>query len=264
MSPDYYSPSAFTTTALSEPASYHETILYLKWQHAMAEEIAALERTSMWDLVHCPPCVRPITCKLVYKVKTRSDGSLERYKARLVARDFQQEQGRDYDETFAPVAYMITIHTLLTVVSVRQWSIYQFDVKNVFFNGELCEDIYMRPPPEYSVPDGMVCHFRRSLYDLKHASEAWFQRFASVVTAVVFFISAHDSALFVHVPPCGRTLLLYVDNMIITGDDPEYIVFVKTRLSDQFLMSNLSHWVTFLELRSPPHLRNSLSQEKYI
>jgi hypothetical protein len=86
--------------------------------------------------VPCPPCVCPITCKWVYKVKTHSDGSLERYKARLVARSFQQEQGRDYDENFV-VAHMTTIHTLLTVTSVREWSIPQLDVKNIFLNGEL-------------------------------------------------------------------------------------------------------------------------------
>jgi hypothetical protein len=73
--------------------------------------------------VPCPPYVRLITCKWVYKVKTRSDGSLECYKARLVACDFQQEHGRDYDETFALVAHMTTIHTLLVVASVREWSI---------------------------------------------------------------------------------------------------------------------------------------------
>jgi hypothetical protein len=86
--PDYYSPSTFTVTALSELASYCDAILHLEWQHAMVEEIAALERTGMWDIVPYPPCVRPITCKWVYKVKTRFDGSLERYKARLVAHDF--------------------------------------------------------------------------------------------------------------------------------------------------------------------------------
>jgi hypothetical protein len=75
--------------------------------------------------VPCPSRVRPITCKWVNKVKTRSDSSLERYKARLVTRGFQQEQGRDYDETFAPVAYMTTIHALLGVASVRAWSISQ-------------------------------------------------------------------------------------------------------------------------------------------
>jgi hypothetical protein len=78
--PDCYSPSAFTVTALSEPASYRDAILHPEWQHAMAEEIAALEWTDTWDLVPCPPRVRPITCKWIYKVKTRSNGSFERYK----------------------------------------------------------------------------------------------------------------------------------------------------------------------------------------
>jgi hypothetical protein len=122
--------------------------------------------------VPCPSRVRLITCKWVYKVKIHSNGSLERYKARLVARGFQQEQGRDYDETFAPVAHMTTIHTLLVVSSIREWSIPQLDVKNDFLNSELHEDVYMRPPPGYSVPKGMVCHLRRSLYGLKQAPRA--------------------------------------------------------------------------------------------
>jgi len=201
----------------------------------MAEEIAALERTGTWDLVPLPPHVTPITCKWVYKVKTRSDGSLERYKARLVARGFQQEQGRDYEETFAPVAHMTTVRTLLAVASVRQWSISQLDVKNAFLNGELREEVYMQPPPGYSVPDGLVCRLRRSLYGLKQAPRAWFERFSSVVIDAGFTPSAHDPALFVHTSPRGRTLLLlYVDDMIITGDDSQYIDFVKQRLSETF------------------------------
>jgi hypothetical protein len=123
---------------------------------------------------------------------------------------------------------MTTIHTLLVVSFIREWSISQLDMKNVFLNGELREDVYMRPPPGYSVPEGMVCDLRRSLYGLKQAPRAWFQHFASVVTSASFSASAYDPALFVHVSPRGQTLLLlYVDDMIITGDDPEYIAFVK-------------------------------------
>jgi hypothetical protein len=165
--PNCYSLSTYTTTTLSEPASYRDDILHPEWQHTMAEEIAALKQTDTWDLMPCPPCVRLITYEWVYKVKTRSDGSLKCYKAHLVACGFQQEQGRDYDETFAPIAHMTTIRTILSVTSIQEWSISKLDVKNAFLNGELCEDVYMDPPPGYSIPKGMVCHLRRSLYGLK-------------------------------------------------------------------------------------------------
>jgi hypothetical protein len=167
----------------------------------MAEEIAALERTGTWDLVSPPSGVHPITRKWVYKIKTRSDGSLERYKARLVARGFQQEQGRDYDETIAPVVHMTTVRTLLAGASVRHWSVSQLDVQNAFLNGEQREEVYMQPPLGYSVPDGMVYHLRRSFYGLKQASHTWFERFASVVTVAGFSPRAHD-------PRCVFTFLL--------------------------------------------------------
>jgi hypothetical protein len=232
----------------------------------MAEEIAALERTGTWDLVPLPPDITPITCKWVYKVKTRSDGSLERYKARLVARGFQQEQGRDYDETFAPVAHMTTVRTLLAVASVRQWSISQLDVKNAFLNGELREEVYMQPPPGYSVPSGMVCRLRRSLYGLKQAPRAWFQRFSSIITDVGFTPSDHDPALFVHTSSRGRTLLLlYVDDMLITGDDSHFIDLVKKRLSDKLLMSDLGPLRYFLGIEVISTSAGIfLSQEKYM
>src|SRR3954471_7555900 len=186
--PNRYSPSQYGLSVASEPTSYRYAEHHPEWQLAMAEEIAALERTVTWDLVSPPPGVRPITCKWVYKIKTRSDGSLERYKARLVARGFQQEHDRDYDETFAPVAHMTTVRTLLAVSSVRQWSISQLDVQNAFLNGELREEVYMQPPQGYYAPDGMVCRLRRSLYGLKQAPRAWFERFTSVVTAAGFLL----------------------------------------------------------------------------
>ena len=180
----------------------------------MAEEIATLEHTGTWDLVPHLAHVRPITYKWVYKVKTRSDGSLERYKARLVARGFQQEHDRDYDKTFAPVAHMTTVRSLLAVASVHEWSISQLDVKNVFLNGELREEVYMQPPLGYSVPEGMVCRLRRSLYGLKQAPRAWFQHFASVVTAAGFSASAHDPALFVHTS--SLVVVLLFSSMLMT------------------------------------------------
>ena len=107
-------------------------------------------------LVPLPSRAVPITCKWVFKVKTRSDGTVERYKAWLMARGFQQEHGRDYDETFAPVAHMTTIRTLIAVAVVRQWSLFQMDVKNVFLHGDLQHEVYMLPPPSLPASPGLV------------------------------------------------------------------------------------------------------------
>ena len=109
------------------------------------------------------------------KVKTKADGSIERYKARLVARGFQQSYGLDYEETFAPVAHMTTVRALIVVAAIRSWTISQLDVKNAFLHGDLHEEVYMHPPPSVKVPDGYVCRLRRTLYGLKQAPRAWFE-----------------------------------------------------------------------------------------
>ena len=183
----------------------------------MSEELVALQRTSTWELVPLPAYAIPITCKWVYKVKTKADGSIEQYKARLVARGFQQSYGRDYEETFAPVAHMTTVRALIAVAAIRSWIISQLDVKNAFLHGDLHKEVYMQPPPGVDAPSGHVCRLRRALYGLKQAPHVWFERFVTVVRAAGFSPSEHDPALFIHVCPRGRTLLLlYVDDMLIT------------------------------------------------
>ena len=213
----------------------------------MSEELAALDRTGTWEIVPLPSHAVPITCKWVFKIKTKSDGSLERYKARLVARGFQQTQGRDYEETFAPVAHMTTVRTMIAVAASRSWTISQMDVKNAFLHGELHEEVYMHPPPGVDVPSGQVCRLRRALYGLKQAPRAWYERFVSVIIEAGFSPSPHDPALFIHTSSRGRTLLLlYVDDMLITGDDAEHISLIKRHLSQQFQMTDLGPLSYFL------------------
>jgi hypothetical protein len=123
----------------------------------MTEELAALDCTGTWDLIPLLSHAMPITFKWVFKIKTNSDGSIERYKARLVARGFQQTQGRDYDETFAPVAHVIIVRTLIAVAATSSWTISQMDVRNAYLHGDLHEEIYMQPPPGVDAPSGYVC-----------------------------------------------------------------------------------------------------------
>ena len=134
----------------------------------MQEELTALQTNHTWDIVTCPSSIKPIGCKWVYSVKLKSDGSLDRYKARLVALGNRQEYGIDYEETFAPVAKMTTVRTVLAIAASQSWPLYQMDVKNAFLHGDLKEEVYMRLPngiPSSSKTD--VARLRRSLYDLK-------------------------------------------------------------------------------------------------
>ena len=139
----------------------------------MQEELTALQTNHTWDIVTCPSSIKPIGCKWVYSVKLKSDGSLDRYKARLVALGNRQEYGIDYEETFAPVAKMTTVRTVLAIVASQSWPLYQMDVKNAFLHGDLKEEVYMRLPngiPSSSKTD--VARLRRSLYGLKQAPRA--------------------------------------------------------------------------------------------
>ena len=111
------------------------------WQQAMEAELKALEENHTWDIVSCPPHVKPIGSKWIYTVKLKSDGSLDRYKSRLVALGNNQEYGLNYEETFALVAKMTTVRTTLAIASSKSWPLHQMDVKNAFLNGDLKEEI---------------------------------------------------------------------------------------------------------------------------
>ena len=125
----------------------------------MKEELDALSKNHTWDLVTLPPGKSVVGCKWIYKIKTRSNGSIECYKVRLVAKGFTQEYGIDYEETFALVARISSVHVLLVVVAAAsKWDLFQMDVKNAFFNRDLSEEVYMQPPPGLSVESSKVCH----------------------------------------------------------------------------------------------------------
>lgn len=136
----------YTTLLLHyEPSSYKEAISNPLWQNAMQEELQALKKAQTWDIVPIAHGMSVVGSKWVYKVKTRSVGKIDRYKARLVAKGFNQEYKIDYEETFAPVACITSVRSLLGISAAPRWSLYQMDVKNAFLNGDLAEEVYMRP-----------------------------------------------------------------------------------------------------------------------
>ena len=121
----------FVAEALKDP----------NWRNAMIEEINVQIRHHTWDLASPVTAINVITCKWIFTVKYRVDGSVERYKARLVARGFNQQYGLDYSETFSPVIKPTTIRLVLDVAVKNNWSIHQLDINHAFLQGTLQESL---------------------------------------------------------------------------------------------------------------------------
>jgi Reverse transcriptase (RNA-dependent DNA polymerase) len=140
----------------------------------MAAELDALTKNQTWELVDSSPDSNIIGCKWVFKVIKKACGSVERYKARLMAKGFNQEEGLDYFETFSHVVKPTTIHVVLTIALAQGWHVHQLDVNNAFLHGELEETVLMRQPPGFTDPlhPHKVCLLKKALYGLKQIPRA--------------------------------------------------------------------------------------------
>ena len=133
---------------------------------------------DVWDVVPRPEGTSVVTSKWIYKIKHAADGSIEKYKARFVARGFSQKEGIDYEETFAPVAKYTSIISVLSLAAVMKWKIHQMDVKTAFLNGVVEKEVYVEQPLGFETHDreSHVCRLKKSLYGLKQAPRTWYSR----------------------------------------------------------------------------------------
>jgi Reverse transcriptase (RNA-dependent DNA polymerase) len=238
------------------------------WKAAMFEEMRALTKNGTWEIIPRPTGKKTVGCKWVFMVKHNPEGKVDRLKARLVAKRYTQTYGIDYEETFAPVAKMNTVRTLISCAVNFRWNLHQLDVKNAFLHGNLKEEVYMKLPPGFDNEQvaGKVCRLKRSLYGLKQSPQAWFDRFSKAMIKEGYLQSNADHTMFIRRKE-GKlcVLIVYVDDIVLTDNDTGEMKRIKGSLATEFEMKDLGPLRYFLgiEVANAPN-GVFLSQQKYI
>ena len=258
---------AAITSPCPIPRNPKDALSNPNWKNAMIDEYNALIENKTWVLVPRTSDMHVIRSMWIFRHKLRSDGSFERYKARLVGDGRSQQVGVDCDETFSPVVKPATIRTVLSLAVSKSWPIHQLDVKNAFLHGTLNETVYMHQPMGFrdSKHPDYVCLLKKSLYGLKQAPRAWYQRFADFVYTIGFVHSKSDHSLFVYHE--GRDLaylLLYVDDIILTTSSDALRHSLIDLLAQEFAMKDLGPLNFFLGIAVKRHQHGLfLSQSQY-
>jgi hypothetical protein len=182
-----------------EPNDINEAIIDEHWTLAMQEELNQFERNSVWELVPKPKDNLVIGTKWVFRNKLDENGVIIRNKARLVAKGYNQQEGIDFDETYAPVARLEAIRMLLAFSCIMDFKLFQMDVKSAFLNGYIQEEVYVDQPPgfkNFEFPNH-VYKLKKALYGLKQAPRAWYDRLSKFLLENDFERGKVDTTLFI-------------------------------------------------------------------
>lgn len=262
--PKYHAKLAIIEPEL-EPRTYKEAMTRSdkeKWKKAMLEELESLDKNEVYDIVDRPSC-NVVTNKWVLKIKRKSNGEVERYKARLVARGFSQIYGIDYLETYAPVANMVSIRMLFAYAAMNNLAIAQFDVKTAFLYGDLEEPIYMEQPEGFDDNPNKVWKLKRSLYGLKQSPRQWNKKFRSFLEERKLSVSDQDNCVFYRKEPL-LIIAIYVDDGLVFAKNYSEIEEIINQLNDRFDIHRME-LSTFLgfQIHKDQH-KIKLSQSNYI
>ena len=243
-----------------------------RWRQAIEAELESLRQAGTWTVVERPKDANVVDSKWVLRIKKDSLGQIEKYKARLVAKGFTQVYGQDYFETFAPVARLASIRTILAIAARNDWPIDSFDFHSAYLNGELGEDeiVFMEQPPDFETVDRrrFVLRLFKALYGLKQGGRKWYEALCKLLAELGFQRSEADRAIFfLHEQGIIIVLAIHVDDCAITGNSVERIAKVKRQLNEKFKLTDLGSltWLLGIAVTRDRHNRTlSLSQQSYI
>ncbi|GKA17202.1 retrovirus-related pol polyprotein from transposon TNT 1-94 [Tanacetum coccineum] len=250
-----------------EPKNFQSAATEDCWFQAMQDEIHEFDRLDVWELVPPPDSAMIIALKWIYKVKLDEYGDVLKNKARLVAKGFRQEEGLDFEESFASVARLEAIRIFIANAASKNMTVYQMDVKTAFLNGELKEEVYVHQPEGFVDPERPhhVYRLKKALYGLKQAPRAWYDTLSRFLLAQGFSKGVVDPTLFIR--KTGKHTLhvqIYVDDIIFASTDPKDCDRFSNEMSSKFQMSMMGQISFFLGLQiSQNPIGIFINQAKY-
>ena len=222
------------------------------WKEAIQCEMNSIMSNGTWEVVNRPYGCKPVGCKWVFKKKLRPECTIVKYKAWLVAKGYTQKEGEDYFDTYSSVARLTTIHVLLSLAASHGLLVHQMDVKITFLNGELEEEIYMEQPNGFIAKgqEGKVCKLLKSLYGLKQAPKQWHEKFDKTLASAGFIVNEANKCVYYRYGGGDTVILcLYVDDILISGNNFNVIKEVKDFLSNNFEMKYLGEAEVILNIK---------------
>jgi Reverse transcriptase (RNA-dependent DNA polymerase)/gag-polypeptide of LTR copia-type/Integrase core domain/GAG-pre-integrase domain/Zinc knuckle len=222
-----------------------------KWMQAIKSELDSLKENETWNLVDLPKNSKVVGTKWVLKKKNLTDGNTK-FKARLVAKGYSQQDGVDYDETYAPVLKFQSLRMLLAMANEEEMHVHQMDVTTAFLYGELTEEIYIRQPEGFEVPgqENKVCKLNKSLYGLKQSPRCWNHKLHQHLTSIGFSALTSDSALYQKRADKDKIIIAaYVDDLIILCKNLEVLLSTKKSLMTGFKMTDSGEVSTILGVK---------------
>lgn len=219
--------NAINADVLNEPQTFYDAINSSDsdmWKAAMDIEYKALIDNNTWELTTLPKGKRAIGSKWVYKKKLNSDGTIDKYKARLTAKGYSQKEGIDFSDTYAPVVKYTTLKVLLSIATIQDLEIKQMDVTAAFLHAPIQEDVYMTQPTGYTKSNSngipLVCKLVKTLYGTRQAPHCWNKMITSYLVNVGFTQSRADSCVFINTTKSGKTIIvaIFVDDVLTIYD----------------------------------------------
>lgn len=250
------------------PTTWQQAMKHPKWRAAMLAEFNSTVQNRTWDLVSVTEHMNIVGCRWIFTIKYNPDGTIDRYKARIVAKGYHQQPGVDFTDTFSPVIKPTTIRLILGLAVNKSWPVRQVDVNTAFLQGHLKEEVFMCQPPGFVDSDNptQVCKLRKALYGLKQAPRSWYAELHNFLLATGFRNSLSDTSLFIYKQ--GKDfvyLLVYVDDILVTGTSASLIQKIIAALAARFSikdMGNLSYFLGIEAIRTKDGMH--LMQRKYV